>query len=256
MASWGTNRRNIILLIVFLIILILGGGISYAVFYEEPTCFDARMNGDETGIDCGGSCELLCNNQIIEPLVHWQRSFEVIPGIYNVMAYVENQNIDAGSENVEYLFELFDRNNVLLTQRRGNIEIRPREIIPILEPNLNTGELEPARVSFQFVNNIVWEKQTSSERPLVIRDERIFEDDGLPEITAEIFNSSVNTVEDIRVVVIVYDQNDNAIATSRTVIDQISKDQSERVVFTWPEQFESQFSRFEIIPLYDYEFSG
>ena len=29
-----------------------------------PTCFDKLQNGQETGIDCGGTCQLKCNNQL------------------------------------------------------------------------------------------------------------------------------------------------------------------------------------------------
>jgi hypothetical protein len=251
MASWGTNRRNIILLIVFILILIPAGLISFLVFYEEPTCFDGIKNGNESGVDCGGSCELLCNNQIIEPLVYWTREFPVVVGFYNVMAYIENQNVDAGARNVEYVFELYDRSNVLLTQRKGTINILPREIIPIFEPNLNTGELEPARVSFNFTSPIVWQKESPGEKVLVVKDEEIINDNGLPEIKAKIFNTSINTIKKIEVIVIVYDINDNAIASSRTVIEEIRKDREQEIIFTWPAPFESAYSRFEIIPLYD-----
>ena len=108
MSTWGTKRRNTIIFIILAFFLIIAGIISFALFYEEPTCFDGKRNGNEIGIDCGGSCELLCELQIIEPLVHWTRYFEVVPGVYNVLAYLENPNVTDGADRVDYIFKLFD----------------------------------------------------------------------------------------------------------------------------------------------------
>jgi len=251
MASWGTNRRNLIIFIIFAILISVGGLVTGVFYYEESTCFDEKQNGLESGIDCGGSCQLLCSNQLIEPIVQWNRHFEVVPGIYNVLAYVENPNPTAGSERAEYVFKLFNRENVQLAERNGSIEINPKEVIPIIETNLNTGELIPFRSTFEFTNNIVWEKKNPTEKVLVIRDENLSLDDGLPEITAEVFNSSIQAIKNIAVLVIVYDINDNAIASSRTFVDSLGKDQSKNIIFTWPSPFQTQYSRFEIIPLYD-----
>ena len=33
-----------------------GGGVSGCVFYLNPLCTDQIRNGEETGIDCGGTC--------------------------------------------------------------------------------------------------------------------------------------------------------------------------------------------------------
>ena len=251
MSTWGTKRRNFIILIVLLVALILGAIFFLVVFYEEPTCFDNKQNGNEAGIDCGGSCALLCDTQIIPLTVHWTRYFEIVPGLYNAIAYVENPNVSAGTERLDYIFRLFDTDGVQLIERKGSVRVDPKEIIPIVEPNLNTGKLNAKRVTFEIANNPVWAKQKPKEKVLVINDENLFLDEGLPEITAKIFNSSINTVKKISVVVIVYDKNDNAIASSRTFIEKLSKDESANLIFTWPSPFSGEYTRFEIIPLYE-----
>jgi len=253
MASWGTKRRNTIvtlfILMVALFILIFG----FFFYYKEPTCFDGELNGSEVGVDCGGECSLLCENESIDLFVEWKRYFKVAPGIYNAIAYVENQNPDAGVSNVEYTFKLYDKNNIVLRERVGYVDIKPKQITPIIENNLDTGKLDVARVSFEFTDKIDWEKQTPLGNLVTIRNQEITEVNGLPRVSAQIFNNTIDKLENITFVVIVYDSLNNAIATSNTKVFRLEKDSSQNIVFTWPNKFESLSTRFEIIPVYELE---
>lgn len=251
MSSWGEQRRNHIILAVALLFIVLASVILYFALKKEPTCFDGKENGDETGVDCGGSCALVCQEDVIAPLVHWTRYFEVVPSIYNAVAYVENLNPEFGSTRADYVFKLYDSKNVVLTERKGSINIRPKEIIPVVANVLNTGQLKPVRATFEFTNQIIWEKMPPKDQALIVSGERYFEVDSLPRISAVLSNKSIYEVKDIDVVVIVYDAQDNAITTSSTVFKSIAKDQSVDLIFTWPQRFAKTMNRFEIVPLYD-----
>jgi hypothetical protein len=252
MASWGTKRRNLIVTLFVFITAIAVSAIVFLFVYQEPTCFDGKQNGEELGIDCGGDCSLVCNSQAVDPFVHWKRYFEVSPGTYNVIAYVENQNPDVGADNVEYSFKLYDRNNIFLKERIGTIDIKPKQITPIIENTLETGKIDAARVSFEFTKPIRWIKQEPLERLITVQRQEIFEVDNLPRVSATVVNNTTNTIDNIRFVVIVYDINNNVIATSNTVIPRLLKDGAEDIIFTWPFRFEQPATRFEIIPIYDF----
>ena len=62
----------------------------------------------------------------------------------------------------------------------------------------------------------------------------------------------MQTLEDIRFIVIVYDKNSNSIATSNTIVYRLDKDQNQNLIFTWPVPFSEEATRFEIIPIYDF----
>jgi hypothetical protein len=254
MASWGTERRNRFISIFLVIVLAIAAVYLIVYFSKPPTCFDNKKNGDETGIDCGGSCELICRDVSIAPVVHWFRYFEVVPGIYNVVSYVENLNSGAGVDSANYIFKLYDEKNVVLTERKGSVKIRPNEIIPIVEPALNTGKLSAVRSTFEFTDNLIWMKREPRSPVLVVSKEDSFEVDGLPRISGVLTNTSVHRVQKISVVAIVYDSTNNAIASSRTYFEKIDKDESVDLVFTWPQKFEKPINRFEIVPLYDTDF--
>jgi hypothetical protein len=169
--SWGTRRRNTIITIFFLIVFSVIGYLLYDALYEPPNCFDGKWNGDELGIDCGGSCELMCEFQVLNPIINWTRLFQVSPGVYNVLAYVENPNANAGIPQISYRFRVFDEENVLLQERRGSTEILPKSIIPILENTLPVGQLDANRVVFEFTEPFVWYKQTVKENLIVFQEQ-------------------------------------------------------------------------------------
>ena len=54
------------------VVVVLAGiifSIFWSVFYRAPTCNDRVQNGDEKGIDCGGSCKNLCTSDALTPVV-------------------------------------------------------------------------------------------------------------------------------------------------------------------------------------------
>lgn len=249
--SWSSRRQLSIVSGIFILVFIPVAIITFKSVYKAPTCFDNLRNGDEVGVDCGGSCSLLCKNQTIDPIVLWQRVFEVSPGTYNVMSMVENVNIDAGVESAPYTFELYNRENVLLASRAGTVRISPKSIMPIIETGLFTDQLTPDRVSFKFGENFVWQREVPFVPLLIVKDEILSNEDSEPRINAVLQNISLEEVEDIKVIVVVYDENDNAIGTSRTIVESISKDSNQNIIFTWPQPFKEDIARFEIIPLYE-----
>lgn len=249
--SWGTKKRNTIITIFFVLVLAIISTYLFTVFYKPPSCFDNKQNADEAGVDCGGSCELVCKQQVIEPIVHWRRLFEVGPGVYNVLAYVENPNPTAGVEIVPYTFGIYDNQNVLLEERTGAISLAPKAIVPIVENTLVTGKLQANRVSFKLDDSLIWKRREPEAQLIVIEDEELIEPTIEPRIEATLRNLDVRPLDNVRVVVIVYDIRDNAIASSSTRINRIPANGSSPVFFTWPQPFSDTVGRFEIIPVYE-----
>src|SRR5574343_394328 len=106
MVSWSSRRKIIFLSILGGFVALLVAVPAFFLWHETPTCFDSKQNGDEAGVDCGGSCRLLCSFDAISPNVLWTRSFRVAPGVYSAVAYVENHNITSSAVAVPYVFKL------------------------------------------------------------------------------------------------------------------------------------------------------
>lgn len=249
--SWGTRRRNTIVTIFFLIVFSIIGWVLYDALYEPPNCFDGKWNADEVNIDCGGSCDLMCESQVLNPIIYWTRVFEVSPGVYNVLAYVENPNPNAGIEDLDYKFSIFDEDNVLLQERRGSTDLPPKSIMPILENTIPVGKLNANRTTFEFTEKLVWYKKSVEENLIAIVDEQISRLEDSPRIRAIVRNTGIKTIKNLKVIAIVYDLNNNAIASSQTILETVPSTTDMEIFFAWPRPFESEFSRFELIPLYD-----
>lgn len=246
--SWASRRRSTYLGIVFIVIIAVFAGLFFLFFNKPPTCADGKQNGEELGIDCGGSCEKVCEVQITDLAILWSRSFRVSDGVYNSVAYVENPNPNARVAEISYTFKLFDDNNILVAERKGKTFISPSGITPIFEGNISTGQRVPIRTFSEFSEIPKWSQTADEDSPISVGEIVLSREDSSPRIDAVLSNSSIRDTSDIEVVAVVFDATGNAIAVSSTFIDRLSGRSSQDIVFTWPNKFDFSVSRIEIIP--------
>jgi len=252
--SWSSQRKFTYGILVISAIIIAVAIPAYLYFNKTPTCIDSRQNGDEDGVDCGGSCSNLCSFQIDNPVVHWSRPFKIVKGVYDVVAFVENPNFKAGVDRVIYKFKLYDENNILVAEKLGRTFIRPNEQFAVFESGIRTGERIPKRTFFEFEPDIQWSRIeiSDTDTPNVFaRDKSISDLETKPRLRALLVNDAFFEVKDIEVTVILYDINDNAIAVSSTVVDSIKKNSTRNVTFTWNEPFTAFPTKIEILPRVD-----
>jgi hypothetical protein len=245
--SWARRRKFIYIsgvIIFFLLVVVLPLGIS---LYKAPTCFDNKQNGDELGVDCGGVCTLLCPSQYVPLTVLWSRFSKVSDGVYNVLAYIQNQNINAGAANLNYSFKLYDKRGILLKERSGITFAPANKLMAVFEPDLITGNVEPARVEFSFTSNAIWLKQESKENSLSVSQSVISREDTAPRLTFNLTNKSVKIIQQIEAIGIVYNAQGNTVAFSRTIVDMLAGGEIRPVSFNWPKPFVESQARTEIL---------
>lgn len=240
MVSWSTKRKIAYLGITFSVIFVIIFSVFLTWYYESPTCFDGKKNGDETGLDCGGSCELLCASDSLSPIVLWQRTFKVSSGVYNALAYVENPNVRSEARRVSYAFSLFDSRGVLLAKREGVASVPANRKIAIFEGNINIKSGVPVRTVFAFQNNIVWQKPKNEPIKISVKNSNLSKADVSPRVDAVLSNESFIDARNVQAVVIVSDEKGNALGASKTFVDYIPKTSDVPIVFTWPEPFDAE----------------
>ncbi len=248
--SWSATRQLLYGLGFIIVLgLIIGLPVYFVFFNQPPTCFDGKMNEGELGIDCGGICQRACVQEVIaEPIVLWSRAFPVSRGIYNLVAYVQNANVNYIADPVQYSFQVYDKDNVLIALREGYTNVPPTKTFPIFEQSLDAGERVPAKVLFKFNQSLTWNKYTSTRPELTVTEPIVTMSTSTPRITAKVINKTLARLADTEVVAIVYGKNDNAIATSRTFVPVLQSQSEVPVVFTWQTPFEEEITKIEIIP--------
>ncbi len=244
--TWAGKRKFLYISIFLIIFLAITIPIFYSL-YPKPSCFDGKQNQNEKGIDCDGSCQKVCLERTTVLQILWTRSFKVSDGVYSAVAYISNSNFNLGARDVPYVFKLYDDRNIFIEERRGFATILPNTNFPIFEGVITTGNRIPKRAFFEFIGSPDFER-LDAQPDLRIKNSIFRESDGKPRLSASVVNDSISGVKDISLVALLYDEKDTAIAASQTIIDEISKDSSKEIVFTWPEPFKSVVGRIEIYP--------
>ncbi|MEK9201502.1 MAG: vWA domain-containing protein [Patescibacteria group bacterium] len=239
MSSWAKKRKLMYVAVVCSVIF-LSVLIPFLIIYNDsPTCFDGKRNNNEQGVDCGGNCAILCTPDLIKPIVLWERVFRVLPGVYNTVAYIENPNISAHVRRAQYIFKLYDADNILITEKIGTTFIPPKKTFGIFEGGIDTGERIPTRVTFEFTHDLVWEKDAGDNPEVFVDNALLSKTDTKPRIDARLTNTSLRPVSNVEAVAIIFDTEGVAIGASRTFVDYLEKNEVMNIVFTWPEPFET-----------------
>ncbi len=254
--TWASKRQLVYAAIVvgfFVVVMFL---ILYPVLNKPATCTDGKQNGDEVGIDCGGSqCSNYCASQVAPLIVRWARAFQVTGSTYSLMAYIENQNATAVINAIPYEFRLYDSDNQFIAMRQGQTYVTPNGRFAIFEAGVDVGNRPPKRVTFKFLDeNPTWLKadpKNISRARFTTKDISVTDVESNPIMTAQLNNESSYEVPNVDVFAILYDSDDNAIAVSRSFFPRIGKNESKSLIFTWPEPFDRVPVREEIIPKFD-----
>lgn len=243
--SWGERRKYTYLAVFGIISVAFLCWVYISFFYHAPTCFDGARNGSEVGVDCGGSCSLLCQNQTHEPPVAWARSFLTVSAasttpagekgnnLYTAAAYIKNNNIGAGAHKAAYSFQLFDAKNQLIIERSGVTDLPPLPNIPIIESGIQTGTRTIARTLFAFSALPVWRVVSADSIPTVGVSHQVLASDG-SRLSLSLDNNTVEDVSNITVAAVLFDSNGVALAASKSLISSLPHKSSKSVVFTWP----------------------
>lgn len=249
MLSWSARRK---FLYIFVLLVVFGTPLGFYIhqkMQKPASCFDGIQNQDERGVDCGGICKIACFNLVKQdPDIQWSRAYYVAKGAYNLVAYVQNPNVDYVSQPAKYVFKVYDQDNVLIATREGQVGIPTSKVFPIFEPTVQTGEKIPKIVTFEFTEPVVWLEYFGNKPEIEVVEQRLSRLDAAPKLEAKVINRTLNTYRNVEVVAIVYNEQGNGILSSRTFIDKITDKGEANLTFTWPEPITFKPSKIEIIP--------
>lgn len=252
--TWAFKRQIFYIGILILFFSIFGFLIIRPLFVKAPTCGDGKQNGNETGVDCGGTCLKACVSQVDKISVLWSRAFRVVPGRYNAVAYLENHNKNTAINKINYRFRFADENNVYVGKREGSTFIPPSGKFAIFEPAVDTGHSIPVYTTFEFTQTPDWvqvAQEKTGQLEVLVSNINLINEDSNPVLSATIKNNSFFFIPEVKIVAILYDANHNAVSVSHTFLDGLAGEEKRDITFTWPEPFSSKIVSKEIIPMYN-----
>ncbi len=239
MSNWASRRKSIYLGVMVLILSTISFAIFWKFWYQAPSCFDKVKNGDENGVDCGGSCSLICDSSVIKPIVKWDpQLFEVLPGVWSALVYVENANLNVDATYAPYTFTIYDKNNKILEERKGATILPKNKTVGIFEGSIRIKDkTKPRRAVFELSDNIVWKKDNKVGKDITVTHSPLLNLASTPRVKANIKNNSTENIKNIELVIAIFDGSDNVIAASRTFVEDLKQNENTNVIFTWPKSF-------------------
>ena len=247
--SWSTNRKRIYVFSLLILAIVVIGIPSFFIFYKAPTCSDGIQNGDEIGVDCGGSCPRLCSNLFLAPNVAWTRFQQVADGLYNVSAYIVNPNIDVTAIKVPYHIALYDDRGILISDTNSTVTIPPHRNTLAFIGAVSVGKRIPAKAAFEFTALPEWYRQADPLSAIQVTDKKYSEDELGSILSVTLSNNSVYGLSNVVVYVVLYDKDGNSLGFSRTVVDSIPGKSSVVAPFTWPVSYGGKVISIEVLPV-------
>ena len=183
------------------------------------------------------------------PEVIWTKAEPVAPGLYNVAAYIINNNLDGAAHGVPYEMQLFDAEGILITYKNGILTIPPHRNTLAFQGSVSTLKRIPVKAIITL-DSPQWVKQNDELGNIVIVDKKYTEDSNSSSLQVTLQNDAVTPYNNLSVYVILYDKDGNTIDFSKTVIDSVPANNGTVVApFTWPVSHQDQVVTIEVLPV-------
>ncbi len=222
---YGAGYLTVLFLFVFAVYLIW--------FKPAPTCFDARKNQGETGVDCGGPC-LPCEIKTLIPLeISWQKNLPADNQTI-IAAEIKNPNLDWGADFFTYSINIYNNNGELIKTVKRNSFIYAAEIKYLLEPlEISPKEIGRTEISFADFN---WKSANEFKKPLIQTREIKNEETA---ISGYLTNNNAFKLSKIRVFGFLYNQYGIISAASKTELENIDAFEEQFFKINFPKNVSS-----------------
>lgn len=226
-----SSRRIIKQLIYGTLYLLILSGIGFLIYQATlkpaPSCTDGKKNQDETGIDCGGSCQDCAINSLKEIIVG---SAIAIPAQdserSSIYISLENPNATYGATgvNIEVSVERKSGQSLNLTEQTF---VYPSERKGVLMPNVRVAANDIVSIE-AVISERQWQPIESFARPKYeIRNQEVVvvdESELKPRIilTGILRNENAEAAQSITLIARYRDSNGAVVAVSQTQLEDIA----------------------------------
>ena len=211
-------------------------------------CTNGVKDGDETGVDCGGTCSLMCSQEVNPITSNWTRALRTSSSTYDLVSLIANKNINNSPLGLNYKFIVFNKSGSIIFQKDGQTFVPVNSDFPVIIQNVHL-DTPPANVVISFTNEKHYKTLESPINPTIKIINTSFENSFIPKVYVKIQNTKYTTVKNIYVRVILYDANQNAIGVGETFVDSMKGEEQKDIVFTWNYPFTENSPQIKVYPV-------
>ncbi len=244
--SWSTRHRWFYVSVIILIFTSLFLWKIWPVLYPEPTCFDNKQNDLERGVDCGGSCELVCKLDFVPLENIFSKAFKNGENKYDILVILENKNKNMAPKDLSVDIEVYNDAGNLEKAFNKKLQASTYKKIPIFIRDFETTN----GVSKIFVK---------------VNDHKSYITKGAYDIRLVDFNYKQEDVsklslkysspykenipDDINLVVLLKDGLENIVAVNSQKIQGLQNEAEKEIYFSWRENLGLDIKSIEIVPV-------
>jgi hypothetical protein len=248
--SWESRRKFLYALAV---IVMLVAGVVFVLrdsIFPPPTCVDKKQNGYESGVDCGGVCSLRCSQEVSPLTVVWSKALQEERGVYDLVAMINNNNINNASLETGFTFTIYDVAGSVIGTIHGSTTAPLGGKFPIIVQNVPL-----TKAPFNIVTTLSDGPHFSVEEnpitPSVKVTDRAYEVGQVPRVYARIVNTKRAEIRNLPIKVLLFDESDNVYAVGQTLVPVLDKEEVKDVVFTWNAPFRTAPTRIGVYPIFN-----
>jgi hypothetical protein len=247
---WELKRKIIYALVTFTVLSTIFVLTFRSTFFPDPTCFDGKKNGFEVNVDCGGTCALVCKEDVNPLTVVWAKAVKASKTSYDLVALVANTNIDNASRNIGYTFSLYDEAGSLMQTFTGSTTVPLDGKFPLIIQNVPL-QKAPTNVVASLLDGPHYKVLESPTSPTIKILDRRYEAGSIPRIYATIANTKRIDIFNLPVRVLLFDSNDNVYAVGQTLIESLPKEGVQEIIITWNSPLPFSPTRIGVYPIFN-----
>ncbi len=240
--SWRQKRKSIFIVIIIILVLAYSAYKIYPYFNVPPNCFDNKQNGNEFGVDCGGSCEKICPTQVTPFNIKFAKAIESEKGLYDIVALVENKNGDKTTVDgsIDFSFNIYNKYGLLIKTVSGKTMLPIGQTFPVIVQNVSIDLGDSGNAVGDVVLKVQDNKSWSVTNSLFANNffeavDTNFEQNknNISQLTVNLKNLTNGNFRDLPVRVLLYDKNNNLIAINETILRESKAKSTQDLIFTW-----------------------
>jgi len=240
---WRQKRRAIFTIPIVLVILGVIFLIIYPYLNPAPTCFDGKLNGNEFGIDCGGSCQKVCNSKVLPLKVLTVRAIETETDLYDLVAMVQNDNqgreVNGSEFNIE--FKVYDKAGALVQTLTATSSLPIGKTFPVIIQNVPLKLSQSGNSVSQVIANTSFSTTTWMDVPtdfshsfFTVQAQQFDQvKNNISQLGITIKNLTKAQFRQIPILVTLKNKEGNFIAVNSTILPSIAPNGTANVYFTW-----------------------
>lgn len=249
--SWELRRRLIYAFVVIVTLTAVTIFFLQDTLFPAPTCVDGKKNGQESGIDCGGVCALRCSQEVVQLTALWSKAIPLGNSMYDLVALINNSNIDNASRIIGYTFTIYDDQGLVSDTFSGSSTAPLDGKFPVIIQNVSLKNA-PSNVTVKLSDGPHYIVQESPTSPTIKVLNRNYEESGnISRVNVVLMNTKRIEINNLPIRVLLYDEKDNVYAVGQTIVPYLAKEGLQQAIFTWDAPLPFAPTRIGVYPIFN-----